>query len=407
MMPPFDPQVHLAFEPPSARHSFTELGLDRPKNTPDMCFTEPFQLFSAEGVRMIRRELLSKKVLDKHLTSWPRAPCIISYHEETATWIRDMWCHPAVRTCIETAFGLPLQILGRRGEIGHCNVQLGAGGAEAVYRLGEEPTPALAPDTQRQESAYDKTLTDAWHRDSTQVVVVVMLSDTTAMVGGETAIRVGNGDVLKARGAQAGSAVLLQGAHTAHAALRATNIDERISMVTSWHFADADLDDTGTSLRSVRPPEALGACIQDHFFAHKLRKLRGRIDAQLDRLEARRGVPAEDPQRPLLGRAVVEDWVREQMALLTHTAWELCERYPRWLYRDVPPEVLVAYGGRLVGTSEDGEKTDSPDKSGKTVPTTADKPSRSTNPAVPSFGFGFLAGLAAGIAVALLSVRSS
>lgn len=83
-IPPFDPSIHLAFEPPTARHSFTELGLERPSSAPDMCFTEPFQLFSEEGVRMIRRDLLRKEVLDKHLTAWHRAPCYIGGHEEVS-----------------------------------------------------------------------------------------------------------------------------------------------------------------------------------------------------------------------------------------------------------------------------------------------------------------------------------
>jgi hypothetical protein len=47
-----------------------------------MCFTEPFQLFSEEGIRMIRRDLLRKKVLDKHMSAWERAPCFIGGHEE-------------------------------------------------------------------------------------------------------------------------------------------------------------------------------------------------------------------------------------------------------------------------------------------------------------------------------------
>lgn len=402
-MQPFDPKVHLAFEPPSARHSFTELGLSRPATAPDICYTEPFPLFSDEGVRMIRQELLSKKVLDKHLTSWPRAPCIISYHEETATWINDMWNHPAVRACLETAFGEPLQILGRRGEVGHCNVQLGAGGKEAVYQLRADPSPSPSPsrltsrtavgdsEKEKEKDPFDGTLTDAWHRDSTQVVVVVMLSDTATMEGGETAIRVGGGRVLKARGASAGSAVLLQGAHTAHAALRATNINERISMVTSWHFANPDLDDRGTSLRSVRPEQPLGAVIQDHFFGHKLRKLRARIDAELARLEQRRVAPEEDPHRPLLGRVAVEEWVREQVGLLTHTAWELCERYPRWLYRDVPAGVLAEYGRRRLVPDESLEGE---------VQTKLQKTAGALAKPAVAVSFGFLAGLTAGVVLA-------
>lgn len=40
----------------------------------------------------------------------------------------------------------------------------------------------------------------AWHYDSFPFVLVTMLSDCTKMVGGETAIKKGNGDVLKVRG---------------------------------------------------------------------------------------------------------------------------------------------------------------------------------------------------------------
>ncbi|KAL1890311.1 hypothetical protein Sste5346_008313 [Sporothrix stenoceras] len=387
---PFEPAIHLAFEPPAARHSFTELGLDRPTTAPDVCYTDPFPLFSAEGVRMIRQELLSKKVLDKHLTSWPRAPCIISYHEETATWINNMWNHPAVRECIETAFGEKLKILGRRGEVGHCNVQLGFGGKEAVYDLKAEPSPPKTESEKDDDGPYSKTLTDAWHRDSTQLVVVVMLSDTSTMDGGETAIRVGGGKVLKARGASAGTAVLLQGAHTPHAALRATNIHERISMVTSWHFANPDLDDTGTSLRSVKPDNPLGAVITDDFFSHKLKKLRDRIDVQLERLEERRVRPTEDPHRPLLGREAIEGWAREQVSLLTHTAWELCERYPKWLYQDVPATVMGDYAKHTLVADA------------STASTQKDAHTATSNPSQPSVavGLGFLAGLTAGVVLA-------
>lgn len=81
-MPPFDPSVHLDFTPPTERHSFTSLNLPKPATAPDMCFTEPFQLFSDEGVRMIRRDLLRNEVLDKHLRAWERAPGYIGGAEE-------------------------------------------------------------------------------------------------------------------------------------------------------------------------------------------------------------------------------------------------------------------------------------------------------------------------------------
>jgi hypothetical protein len=41
-----------------------------------------------------------------------------------------------------------------------------------------------------------------WHRDSYPFVCVLMMSDTTNMVGGETALRTGTGDIKKVRGPQ-------------------------------------------------------------------------------------------------------------------------------------------------------------------------------------------------------------
>lgn len=45
----------------------------------------------------------------------------------------------------------------------------------------------------------DKPIVD-WHTDSYPFVCVTMLSDCKNMIGGETALRTGNGDILKVRG---------------------------------------------------------------------------------------------------------------------------------------------------------------------------------------------------------------
>lgn len=42
----------------------------------------------------------------------------------------------------------------------------------------------------------------AWHTDSYPFVCVTMLSDCSQMVGGETALRTGTGEVMKVRGPQ-------------------------------------------------------------------------------------------------------------------------------------------------------------------------------------------------------------
>lgn len=41
-----------------------------------------------------------------------------------------------------------------------------------------------------------------WHHDSYPFVCVVMMSDASGMVGGETAVKTGGGEVIKVRGPQ-------------------------------------------------------------------------------------------------------------------------------------------------------------------------------------------------------------
>lgn len=83
-IPDFDPNIHLAYQAPVQRHTFQELGLPLPQNSPDLCYTEPFQLFSEEGVRILRREMLGREMLDKYLRSWDRAPAYMAGHEKVS-----------------------------------------------------------------------------------------------------------------------------------------------------------------------------------------------------------------------------------------------------------------------------------------------------------------------------------
>jgi hypothetical protein len=84
VLPDFDPAIHLAFQPPAQRHTFSEVGLQKPQNVPDLCYTDPFPLFSEEGVRILRREMLSRQMLDNYLKSWDRAPAYVAGHERVS-----------------------------------------------------------------------------------------------------------------------------------------------------------------------------------------------------------------------------------------------------------------------------------------------------------------------------------
>ena len=51
----FDAAVHLGYQPPKARHSMKDLGLDPSGALCDFAVTEPFRLLSEAGVSALRK----------------------------------------------------------------------------------------------------------------------------------------------------------------------------------------------------------------------------------------------------------------------------------------------------------------------------------------------------------------
>lgn len=221
--------------------------------------------------------------------------------------------------------------------MGYVNVQLGAEGMKGVYKLGETPSKPLPPGEQMSGSEYDDVPIDGWHRDQTPVVLVLMLSDTSTMAGGETAVRIGDGNVINAAGAGMGAGVMMAGAYLEHAALRASNCLERVSMVNSYNFADPNADDTGTSLASVHYTHDSHAMIRNLFMEQKLTRLRDRCDIALRRVQERRR-RGEDPDRE-----EVEGWIRDQIRFLKHTGWETFHRIPDYVHKKRPEDALQNY----------------------------------------------------------------
>jgi hypothetical protein len=89
-------------------------------------------------------------------------------------------------------------------EIGHINISViskedrASGGVAAVTeKANRDADEGVAGCPWEEESP----IVD-WHTDSYPFVCVTMLSDCTTMVGGETALRRGDGEVVKVRGPQ-------------------------------------------------------------------------------------------------------------------------------------------------------------------------------------------------------------
>jgi hypothetical protein len=59
---------------------------------------------------------------------------------------------------------------------------------------------AVPPSVDSQVKDEDEVSAFAWHYDSYPFVCVTMLSDCADMIGGETALKTGSGEIMKVRG---------------------------------------------------------------------------------------------------------------------------------------------------------------------------------------------------------------
>jgi len=108
--------------------------------------------------------------------------------------VYDTWKHPETLAIISGIAGIDL-VTEMDFEIGHINISV------KTQRQKEEELEAFAQETAAEAVQVRKPIVD-WHTDSYPFVCVTMLSDCTNMIGGETALKTGNGDVLKVRGPQ-------------------------------------------------------------------------------------------------------------------------------------------------------------------------------------------------------------
>lgn len=85
-------------------------------------------------------------------------------------------------------------------EIAHVNISV-----KSVQAARDELESVAPPSTERPSKTRrlnddDEKPVVGWHNDSYPFVCVTMLSDCTNMIGGETALRTANNDILKVRG---------------------------------------------------------------------------------------------------------------------------------------------------------------------------------------------------------------
>lgn len=319
----FNASKHLNFEPPTEYYTLDKLGLSSTGSISPIAITAPFPLLSDEGIRQARTDLFRTEMLAKHKYVESKDPGVYKLrgYGKDAPFIYDMWTSKEMLAACSAAAGCELDVVFDY-EIGHINIQLPPGvdeGGEDLERL----LPPVDPPQQRAEVSDEEAAkaaeagianVTAWHNDSFPWVCVVMLSDPTGMKGGETALRKGDGSILKVRGPSKGSAVMMQGGLINHVALKTLGDGERITMVTSFRPRDPRAVDL-SNLGNVKAVSDLGKLFtQWSLYRTGVLEERCRRFAEVlkeERLSA-------DEVEETVGR-----WAKEQIRYIEWTAREL------------------------------------------------------------------------------------
>ncbi|KAF7560064.1 hypothetical protein G7046_g4079 [Stylonectria norvegica] len=268
----FDAKKHLNVMHPSKIYTMKDIGLEG-HGISTTAASVPFSLFTPEAIQQMRAEIFSDSVLETcQYTSDFAKNMIRGFGPSLAPFIFDAWHSPEVLATISKIAGIEL-VPAIEFDVGHINISI---------------DDVITEVTQSKDRAYqdnDDMSAFAWHKDSYPFVCVTMLSDCTGMLGGETAIRTGTGEVMKVRGPSQGTAVVMQGRYIEHQALKALGGRERISMVTSFRPKSSLIRDE-TVLTGVRGISNLPE-LYNQYTQYRLDILEERMRVQSKKLRER------------------------------------------------------------------------------------------------------------------------
>lgn len=196
---PFDPAKHLAFSTPPKTYSMEDIGYPSTRGVSPIAVSEPFMLFTPEAILRMRQQVLTPEVFANCQFSSNLARCQLrGFAAKYAPFVYDAWKNPETLRIVSQVAGVDL-VTQMDFEIGHVNISVqSAETRDAELRKYEERV--LAADEVGEVAEPEPIV--GWHTDAYPFVCVTMLSDCTNMIGGETALRTGTGDIIKVRGPQ-------------------------------------------------------------------------------------------------------------------------------------------------------------------------------------------------------------
>lgn len=286
----FKPEEHLAFSNVPATMSMKDIGYAEDLGVSPVAVTQPFPLFSPSAVQIMRSEIFKPEVLENYsFKSTLAASQLRGYAREHAPFTYAAWNHPDTIAIVSKLAGIDLVPWGDY-EIAHINLSVkpeeqARAELDALRYKRAESDEGIDMRASQDTSSDDKPIV-AYHRDSYPFVCVLMMSDCTDMVGGETELLTADGEPIRVRGPTQGNAVILQGRYITHQALRALGATERITAVTSWRPRSAFVKDDST-LGTVRPVSNLSELYYD-FAEYRLDMMEQRIRREREQMRNRR-----------------------------------------------------------------------------------------------------------------------
>jgi hypothetical protein len=313
----FDPAKHITFEEPPDILTMKDIGYSEDVGVSPVAVTQPFQLFSPEAIRIMRSEIAKPEVkADHHYASNIASAQLRGYARKHAPFTYAAWNHPETKAIVSKLAGIDL-IPWSDYEIAHINLSAvkteEQAKAELAYHIRK--SSVHSDEGIDVSSSEDDRPIVGWHTDSYPFVCVLMMSDCTNMIGGETALRTANGTVIRVRGPTEGCAVILQGRYITHQALRALGAKERITAVTSWRPRSPFVKDDSV-LRTVRPVSDLKELYPD-FAEYRLEIMEQRIRHEREKLHVRREAGMK------FDTLAHKAFLQESAAFLAHTDHEL------------------------------------------------------------------------------------
>ncbi|KAL8953647.1 MAG: hypothetical protein Q9222_000484 [Ikaeria aurantiellina] len=314
----FDPKKHIQYEPPVKIHTMKDLNLPENTGISPVAVSEPFRLFSIDAIHRMRAEVLSQNVWDNCQYSSNLAQCQLrGFASKYAPFVYDTWKNPETLAIVSKIAGVEL-VTEMDFEIAHINISVKSEKQTAEEMAAFVDKKAFDEDEGIAGCPWedDKPIVD-WHTDAYPFVCVTMLSNCEKMIGGETALKTGNDEIVKVRGPQMGCAVVLQGRYIEHQALRALGSTERITMVTSFRPRCSKLPDD-TVLTTVRAISNISE-LYSQYGEYRLEILEERVRTQLRALRENK----RDGKK--MNVKALKDFIREQEMFLAHMNKEMVD----------------------------------------------------------------------------------